>query len=150
MVLHEYYFCECGFFIYSPGENTMTIPATTRLSISALFIVSMFVANPVCAAITNHTSGGFAYTTLNDALFMANYGDTLYISTGIYNETMFIHRKSLNLLGGYSFDFKTRTNNPACTVINGGAAASVISIEDHCTLLLVYRPRFLGHGLAVN
>jgi len=100
------------FFYFFPGEITMTIPVATRLCIFALFVVSMFVANPARAAITNHTSGGFAYTTLNDALFMANYGDTLYISTGIYNETMFIHSKSLNLLGGYSFDFKTRTNNP--------------------------------------
>lgn len=69
----------------------MTIPVLTPLCISALFIVSMFVAIPAHAVITNHTSGGFASTTLNDALIMANYGDTLYISTGVYNETMFIH-----------------------------------------------------------
>ncbi|MCX7846746.1 MAG: hypothetical protein N2595_01760, partial [bacterium] len=97
----------------------------------------VFVTVPVWAVVTNITSGGGLYGTIQAAVDAANNGDTLLVSTGVYRERVFIAQKSVNLLGGYFADFVTRTSVAAATSITaGGAPGARVTVVSNCTVVL--------------
>ena len=57
------------------------------------------------ASVTNITSGGPLFSTLSNAIYNANYTDTLLVTTGVYYETENIYSKMLIIDGRYGDDF---------------------------------------------
>jgi predicted outer membrane repeat protein len=113
-----------------------------------VIIAAIMWCSHVRASVTNITSGGALYTTIQAAVNAAASGDTLLVSTGRYVENIFIRQKSLRLLGGYWADFITRTNAARLTYINGGGANTVLTAMSNCTVMLEYL--MLTNGAALG
>jgi len=88
-------------------------------------VIFTFTA-PMLATVTNVTSGGPRYTTITAALAAALPGDTLLISTGVYNESPNL-TQNIALKGGYNGAFSSKIG--FSTITNGGdASGSVIDV----------------------
>ena len=110
---------------------------------------------PCVAVVTNITSGGGVYAAIQAAVNAANNGDTLLVTTGLYNERVVIRQKSLNLRGGYWADFVTRTNVAAATCINAGGSGSALTVLSNCSvvverLMLTNGANFFGGGILMD
>lgn len=99
-------------------------------------VVTTAMTLPVCGVVTNITSGGALYATIQAAVNAANNGDTLLVSTGLYNERVVIAGKALRLLGGYWGNFVIRTNVAAATCINAGGGGTGVAVLSNKTVVL--------------
>jgi len=64
---------------------------------------------------------GYAYTTIQEAVNEANYGDVILVHDGMYNENISFQGKGILI---YS------ENGPDSTIINGNAAGPVVTFEN--------------------
>lgn len=104
---------------------------------AASMIVAAGLAMPAWGVVTNVTSGGGVYTSIQAAIDAASSGDTLLVSTGLYTERVMISEKSLRLLGGYVANFAGRTNVAAATCIHAGPTMGTgMTVLSNCTVVL--------------
>jgi len=82
------------------------------------------------AAVTNITSGGAVYSTIQAAVDAAINGDKLLVSTGLYIESVSITNKFIEMEGGYlSPAFSSRTNDFSSTIIWTNVIGAVVNIS---------------------
>lgn len=104
-------------------------------TIIAMTLVCGFSAT-TWAAVTNVTSGGALYTSIQAAVDAANNGDTLLVSTGVYKERVVISQKSVSLLGGFWANFLRRTNVAALTCVDAEGSGTGLLVLSNCTVVL--------------
>jgi nitrous oxidase accessory protein NosD len=114
-----------------------------QLATLATLPLTLFVLAGWCLAmIGTATPASAAYLCTSDygsiqaAINAAGDGDTVRIVRGLYTETLVINR-NITLQGGHPSDCVNKPIlNPANTVIDGGAAGSVVSIGGGSTATL--------------
>ncbi len=126
-----------------------------KTRIVSLIFAAFFFSLPVVAGVTNSTSGGPVYATIQAAVDAAYDGDTLRISTGHYTERISIRQKSLALKGGYLPDYVTRTNLADLTCIDAEASGSGLTVLSNCTVVMEYLmitngAALVGGGIIIN
>ena len=87
-------------------KNLLNKLQITDYQLPITFFCLLF-ASTSFAAVTNISSGGI-FSTLNDAVSAAGFGDTLRVSTGVYYETVNIYNQNLAIEGNYNDDFSKK------------------------------------------
>jgi len=67
-----------------------------------IFVFSFLIAEPIYAGVYNSTNMAYNYGSITDAVSAASSGDTILVSTGAYDETVYIYDTVLTIDGGYS------------------------------------------------
>jgi len=122
----------------------VVVSATTVLATAlvALYLAMMATATPASAA----NLCTFGYGSIQDAIDAAGDGDTVRIAYGTYYETLTI-TEDITLQGGWSAKCTTRLyEDPQHTVIDGGAAGSVVSVTGGSTATLDTLTLTNGHA----
>ena len=112
--------------------------AVATIMVVALCVAVVGTASPASAdslCVSSYPSPSF-YTSIQAAIAAAGDGDLIKIYQGTYTETLVI-TEDITLQGGWSQKCTTRlTEDPQFTVVDGGAAGSVISISSGSTVTL--------------
>ena len=85
-------------------------PPALKLRRTGRILITLFCllfAATSFAAVTNISSGGL-FSTLDDAVSAAGFGDTLRVSTGVYYETVNIYNQNLVIDGNYNDKFSKK------------------------------------------
>jgi parallel beta-helix repeat protein len=112
------------------------------LQFSLLFIFSYLVIiveiAPVAGATTIYVddSGGADYTRIQDAIYIANPGDTIFVYNGTYNGLVFVNTP-INLIG-------EDINN---TIIDGNGSGTVVRISADFVNMSGFTVKNSGEGL---
>lgn len=91
-----------------------------KIQYTILFAAVLGMTLSVFAGVTNVTSYSW-HDTITAAVAAANSGDKLLVSTGMYNETVYISGLEITMDGKYVADFTGKAELGATTVDGGGA-----------------------------
>jgi hypothetical protein len=104
----------------------------SRRAISLIFLLNFAIfCGTSNAAFLNRDvcTSGCPYSSIQDAINAADDGDTIRVAQGRYFENIVINNSiTLTILGGWSQDFLTRSNDPSLTIIDGLGLGSVFHI----------------------
>jgi hypothetical protein len=118
----------------------IVVPATAAVGVVIGFAVFLaMMSNPTPASASNFCVSSFSgvpYHSIQDAIDAADDGDTIRVAEDTYTETLVI-TEDITVQGGWSLKCTTHlTDDPQFTVIDGGAAGSVVSISGGSTATL--------------
>lgn len=103
-----------------------------------LLAAAALFAGAALGSVTNVTSGGAVFATIQAAVSAANNGDELRVSTGAYIGPVSISQKNLQIIGGWLPDFTTHTGDRAATAAIAGSPGPVFTVASNSVVLLQY------------
>jgi len=125
-----------------PYLVVVSATAVAATALVALYLAMMATATPASAA----NLCTFGYGSIQAAIDAAGDGDTVRIAYGTYHENLVI-TEDITLQGGWSSKCTTRLyEDPQHTIIDGGAAGSVVSVTTGSTATLDTLTLTNGHA----
>jgi len=97
-------------------------------------LLLLLITLPLHAGVTNSTSGGVVFATIQAAVDAANNGDVLLVQTGRYPEALGIYDRQLELRGRYNADFSAQIAGAA--VVEGTGWPNPAIQATNCTITL--------------